>query len=199
MLKGAAALLRVGDPTLLEVDVGPVIDAEAQAMLETHAARMSREAVPLLEVPLGPAAAHGTFFAPRAFEIRAIDQLEGEVFGPILHVVRWKASELDQLMDQIEATGYGLTLGIHSRIERTVARVRDRLPVGNIYVNRNIIGAVVGVQPFGGMGLSGTGPKAGGPHYLQRFANEKTVSVNTAAAGGNALLVSLSEEEPAPA
>ena len=113
------------------------------------------------------------------------------MFGPVLHVVRWQARELDKVVDAINATGYGLTLGIHTRIDSTVARDRRRARVGNVYVNRNMIGAVVGVQPFGGSGLSGTGPKAGGPHYLHRFATEQTVTVNTAAVGGNASLLAL--------
>ena len=119
--------------------------------------------------------------------------LKEEVFGPILHVVRYKAGDLDRVIDGIGATGYGLTLGVHSRIDATVRRIADRLPVGNVYVNRNMIGAVVGSQPFGGSGLSGTGPKAGGPHYLARFALEQVVSVNTAAAGGNASLVAMGD------
>ena len=120
-------------------------------------------------------------------------ELTQEHFGPILHVVRWKSGELDKVIAAIDATGYGLTLGVHSRIETTVERVASRLSTGNVYVNRNIIGAVVGVQPFGGHGLSGTGPKAGGPHYLPRFATEQTVTVNTAAAGGNASLIAMGE------
>jgi RHH-type transcriptional regulator, proline utilization regulon repressor / proline dehydrogenase / delta 1-pyrroline-5-carboxylate dehydrogenase len=144
-------------------------------------------------VPLDPALGDGFFFAPHAFEIDSIEQLEGEVFGPILHVVRFAGGRLEQTVDAINGTGYGLTLGIHSRIDQTVERVLERARAGNIYINRNIIGAVVGVQPFGGERLSGTGPKAGGPHYLPRFATERTVSINTAAVGGNASLLSLDE------
>ncbi|HMB44020.1 MAG TPA: aldehyde dehydrogenase family protein, partial [Luteimonas sp.] len=125
--------------------------------------------------------------------IDSIDRLQQEVFGPALHVVRWKADELDKVIDAINATGFGLTLGVHSRIDATIDRIVARARVGNIYVNRNQIGAVVGVQPFGGQGLSGTGPKAGGPHYVPRFATEKTVTVNTTAAGGNASLLTLGE------
>ena len=132
----------------------------------------------------------GNFVAPHIFELSDAGQLTEEVFGPILHVVRYRADRLDRVLRSIERTGYGLTLGIHSRIDDTVETVIERLSVGNIYVNRNMIGAVVGVQPFGGHGLSGTGPKAGGPHYLARFATEQTVTVNTAAAGGNAALLS---------
>jgi len=128
---------------------------------------------------------------PRAYEIPSIGVLTREVFGPALHVVRWKASELDQVIDAINATGFGLTLGIHSRIDETIEHITRRAKVGNTYVNRNQIGAVVGVQPFGGENLSGTGPKAGGPHYLLRFATERTVTINTTAAGGNTSLLTM--------
>jgi len=131
----------------------------------------------------------GTFVAPTLVELDRIDQLEREIFGPVLHVVRYRADALDAVVDAINATGYGLTLGIHSRIDETVRRITSRVRVGNVYVNRNIIGAAVGMQPFGGEGLSGTGPKAGGPHYLLRFAVERTLTINTAAAGGNATLL----------
>ncbi|HXV25120.1 MAG TPA: bifunctional proline dehydrogenase/L-glutamate gamma-semialdehyde dehydrogenase PutA [Alphaproteobacteria bacterium] len=194
MLEGAMAELHVGDPALLSTDVGPVIDEEAKATLARHAERMKREAKLLVELPLPEGTEHGSFFAPRAFEIDSLSRLTREVFGPILHVIRYRADRLDQVLDAINATGYGLTLGIHSRIDETVRYVHERLKVGNAYVNRNMIGAVVGVQPFGGEGLSGTGPKAGGPHYLYRFATERTLSVDTTAAGGNASLLSLQEE-----
>jgi RHH-type proline utilization regulon transcriptional repressor/proline dehydrogenase/delta 1-pyrroline-5-carboxylate dehydrogenase len=134
----------------------------------------------------------GLFFAPCAYEIASLDAIDREVFGPILHVVRFEAAGLEALVDAINAKGYGLTMGIHSRIEHTVEAVRRRACAGNLYVNRNMIGATVGVQPFGGEGLSGTGPKAGGPHYLFRFATERTFTVNTAAAGGNATLIASS-------
>ncbi|HKF73654.1 MAG TPA: bifunctional proline dehydrogenase/L-glutamate gamma-semialdehyde dehydrogenase PutA [Stellaceae bacterium] len=196
MLEGAMAELAIGDPALLSTDVGPVIDEDARASLQKHAERMAREGSLLYQCALPPETENGVFFAPRAFEIDRIGRLEREVFGPILHVVRWQRSRLDQLLDAITATGYGLTLGIHSRIDETVEAVHRRLKVGNTYVNRNMIGAVVGVQPFGGEGLSGTGPKAGGPHYLYRFALERTLSVDTTAAGGNASLLSLQEEAP---
>jgi RHH-type proline utilization regulon transcriptional repressor/proline dehydrogenase/delta 1-pyrroline-5-carboxylate dehydrogenase len=159
---------------------------------------MLREARLIQRVPLGSELERGCFFAPLAFEIGRIDQLEGEVFGPILHVVRFAGDRLGDVVDAINGTGYGLTLGVHSRIDQTVDLVLERARAGNIYVNRNMIGAVVGVQPFGGEGLSGTGPKAGGPHYLPRFATERTVSVNTAAVGGNASLLSLEDDLPAP-
>ncbi|MBD9369883.1 bifunctional proline dehydrogenase/L-glutamate gamma-semialdehyde dehydrogenase PutA [Xanthomonas sp. XNM01] len=193
MLAGAMAELKVGDPAQLDTDVGPVIDADALKILDDHAARMDREARHIATAPLPEQTAHGTFFAPRAYELKDLGQLQREVFGPVLHVIRWKASQLDAVIDQINATGYGLTLGVHSRIDETVERIASRVEVGNVYVNRNQIGAVVGVQPFGGQGLSGTGPKAGGPHYLLRFATEKTVTVNTTAAGGNASLLTLGD------
>jgi len=193
MLAGAMAELKVGDPADLATDVGPVIDADALEMLQAHAARMDQEARPIAVAPLDPALEHGSFFAPRAYELQSLAQLQREVFGPVLHLVRWKAEQLDAVIDQVNATGYGLTLGIHSRIDETIDRIVARARVGNVYVNRNQIGAVVGVQPFGGQGLSGTGPKAGGPHYLLRFATEKTVTVNTTAAGGNASLLTLGD------
>jgi RHH-type proline utilization regulon transcriptional repressor/proline dehydrogenase/delta 1-pyrroline-5-carboxylate dehydrogenase len=193
MLAGAMAELQVGDPGLLSTDVGPVIDSDALGMLDQHAARMRQEAKLIAQARLGEGTAHGSYFAPSAWEIDSIDRLHKEVFGPALHVVRWKADELDQVIDAINATGYGLTLGIHSRIDATIERIVSRARVGNAYVNRNQIGAVVGVQPFGGQNLSGTGPKAGGPHYLPRFATEKTVTINTTAAGGNASLLTLGD------
>ncbi|SMC16314.1 L-proline dehydrogenase /delta-1-pyrroline-5-carboxylate dehydrogenase [Andreprevotia lacus DSM 23236] len=197
MLRGAMQQLRIGNPADIRTDVGPVIDKEARQLLVAHAAKLDRIGKLIHRCELtdvGAAdAAHGTYFEPRAYEIERLSLLEREVFGPILHVIRWKSHELDAVCDAIEATGYGLTLGIHSRIDSTVRRITDRLHVGNTYVNRNIIGAVVGVQPFGGEGLSGTGPKAGGPHYLYRFACERTVSVDTTAAGGNASLMSMEE------
>ena len=173
----------------VDTDIGPVIDEEARSSLEDHAERMTREAKLLRDLPLGAEHDHGVFFAPHVFEIGRMAQLTREVFGPVLHVVRYAADRLERVCEAINATGYGLTLGVHSRIDETAEFVRARVHAGNIYVNRNQIGAMVGVQPFGGEGLSGTGPKAGGPHYLARFALERTYSVNTAAAGGNAALL----------
>ncbi len=193
MLAGAMKELKVGDPGLLSTDVGPVIDTDALATLQEHAVRMDREARLIAAAELSDEAAHGTFFAPRAYELKDLGQLHKEIFGPVLHVIRWKGDQLDAVIEQINATGYGLTLGVHSRIDETVDRITSGVHVGNVYVNRNQIGAVVGVQPFGGQGLSGTGPKAGGPHYLLRFATEKTVTVNTTAAGGNASLLTLGD------
>ena len=185
MVAGAARELRIGDPTDPATHVGPVIDTEAKQRLDAHIARMKKEA----RVHFAGTAPEGNFVAPHIFELSDAGQLTEEVFGPILHVVRYRADRLDHVLRSIERSGYGLTLGIHSRIDDTIEDVVDRLQVGNIYVNRNMIGAVVGVQPFGGHGLSGTGPKAGGPHYLARFATEQTVTINTAAAGGNAALM----------
>jgi RHH-type transcriptional regulator, proline utilization regulon repressor / proline dehydrogenase / delta 1-pyrroline-5-carboxylate dehydrogenase len=193
LLAGAMAELSVGDPALLATDIGPVIDKDARAALGRHAKRMSREFRLLYQCPLPAGTEHGTFFAPRAFEIDNARRLSGEVFGPILHIVRWRADRLDQVIDEIAATGFALTLGIHSRIDETVRHILARLGIGNSYVNRNMIGAVVGVQPFGGERLSGTGPKAGGPRYLYRFATERTVSTDATASGGNATLLSLSD------
>ena len=194
MLAGAMAELKVGDPGQLSTDVGPVIDEDALKILNDHAARMDKEAKKIAEAKLDPAVtANGTFFAPRAYEIPSLDMLKREVFGPVLHVIRWKGSDLPKVVEAINATGYGLTLGVHSRIDDTVEYIRSHARVGNCYVNRNQIGAVVGVQPFGGESLSGTGPKAGGPHYLLRFAGERTLTINTTAAGGNASLLTIGE------
>jgi RHH-type proline utilization regulon transcriptional repressor/proline dehydrogenase/delta 1-pyrroline-5-carboxylate dehydrogenase len=194
MLKGCMAQLTLGDPDLISTDIGPVIDSAAQQMLQNHFAKMSEEATLIAQVTADKTPT-GYYFAPSVFELSDLSILEGEVFGPILHVIRYKANELDKVMDAIIKTGYGLTLGIHSRIDATIQYIINRMPVGNIYVNRNMIGAVVGVQPFGGERLSGTGPKAGGPHYLPRLCMERSISNNTTAVGGNARLVSLLEED----
>jgi RHH-type proline utilization regulon transcriptional repressor/proline dehydrogenase/delta 1-pyrroline-5-carboxylate dehydrogenase len=195
LLQGAMAEIVVGDPALLATDIGPVIDDDARAMLQRHAERMHHAGKLLYEVALPAGSEHGTYFAPRAYELQSLAPLEREVFGPILHVIPYAASKLDAIIDAINNTGYGLTLGIHSRIDETVEYIRKRVHAGNAYVNRNMIGATVGVQPFGGEGLSGTGPKAGGPHYLYRFTTERTFTVNTAAVGGNAALFALSGDE----
>lgn len=189
-IAGAARELKLGDPRDPSVHIGPVIDAEAKERLDAHIARMKREATRCWQAGEGPG---GLFVAPHIFELDRPAALAEEVFGPILHVVRYRARDLEDVFGAVAETGYGLTLGIQSRIDDTVERVVARLPVGNVYVNRNMIGAVVGVQPFGGHGLSGTGPKAGGPHYLLRFATEQTVSINTTAAGGNAMLLAMEE------
>ena len=172
MLRGAMMERVIGDPTLHKTDIGPVIDQQAQQGLLNHIERMRREAKLIAQSELPEHANQGTFVAPTAFEIQSIDQLTEEQFGPILHVVRYKASELDKVIDSINATGFGLTLGVHTRNETTAQHIARRVRAGNIYINRDQVGAVVGVQPFGGQGLSGTGPKAGGPHYLKRFTLE---------------------------
>ncbi|WP_211829077.1 bifunctional proline dehydrogenase/L-glutamate gamma-semialdehyde dehydrogenase PutA [Kistimonas asteriae] len=191
LLKGAMSELAVGNPVLHETDIGPVIDAEARDQLQAHVNSMKASAVLLAETPLAADCHNGCFLAPVAFEIQSIKELDKEHFGPVLHVIRYAASELDRVIDEINETGFGLTLGIHTRNEATAAYIDRRVRAGNVYINRNQIGAVVGVQPFGGQGLSGTGPKAGGPHYLLRFVTERTRSTNTTAVGGNATLLSL--------
>jgi RHH-type proline utilization regulon transcriptional repressor/proline dehydrogenase/delta 1-pyrroline-5-carboxylate dehydrogenase len=186
MLRGAMAELRVGDPALYATDVGPLIDNEAHAHIAAHVARLRREAVLVGETPLPQAGPR--LLAPVAFELRQIADLREEIFGPVLHVVRWSGDPL-AVVRQVNALGYGLTFGIQTRIDSRAQSLAAAARIGNVYVNRNMIGAVVGVQPFGGEGMSGTGPKAGGPHYLVRFCGEQTVTVNTAAAGGNAELL----------
>ncbi len=194
LLQGALGELRMGLPEQMTSDLGPVIDAGARKILLYHAARMDKlvaagEAKLVAQMPLSEDLASGTYFAPRAYEIVSLKVLQREVFGPVLHIIRYQAKDLDAVIDSINASGYGLTLGIHSRIDATIEHIQKRVRVGNCYVNRNMVGAVVGVQPFGGEGLSGTGPKAGGPHYLHRFVTERTLTVNTAAVGGNATLI----------
>jgi RHH-type proline utilization regulon transcriptional repressor/proline dehydrogenase/delta 1-pyrroline-5-carboxylate dehydrogenase len=195
MLLGAAHELKLGDPFDYATDVGPVIDEEARQALEAHKARMRTEARELLDLPLGPEHAHGTYVSPAIYEIASISMLKREVFGPILHVVRFSADRLGAVCEAINATGYGLTLGLPSRIKATAEFVAERVKVGNMYVNRNQIGAVVGVQPFGGEGLSGTGPKAGGPHYLAGFALERVRTTDLTASGGNASLLAASSDD----
>jgi len=191
MLIGAMKCLKVGDPADPATDVGPVISAAAAQRLRAHAERMKREADLLYACPLdGGAHAAGHFFPPHLFELRTFDQLRTEEFGPILHVARYEAAELPQVLEAIRSTGFGLTLGVQSRLDGFAEHVFRSTAVGNTYVNRNMIGAVVGLQPFGGQGLSGTGPKAGGPHYLPRFATERTLTINTAAIGGDLDLLS---------
>jgi RHH-type proline utilization regulon transcriptional repressor/proline dehydrogenase/delta 1-pyrroline-5-carboxylate dehydrogenase len=191
MLIGAMRCLSIGAPGDPATDVGPVISEAARARLARHAERMSREAKLLYACEADPnLTASGHYFPPQLFELRSLDQLKSEEFGPILHVARYRSGDLPKVLGAIRSTGFGLTLGVHSRLESVAEHVFRSLPAGNTYVNRNIIGAVVGVQPFGGQGLSGTGPKAGGPHYLPRFANERTLTINTAAIGGNVELLS---------
>ncbi|WP_417345320.1 bifunctional proline dehydrogenase/L-glutamate gamma-semialdehyde dehydrogenase PutA [Ferrimonas sp.] len=193
LLKGAVAQLHVGNPALHKTDLGPVIDETAQNNLLAHIERISKEGKLICQAPLSSECANGTFIQPTAIEIRHIGQLEKEHFGPILHLIRYKSSDLNQVVEEINSTGFGLTLGIHSRNESHALNIADQVNVGNAYINRNQIGAVVGVQPFGGQGLSGTGPKAGGPHYLTRFVTEKTRTNNITAIGGNATLLTLGD------
>ena len=190
MLKGAMDLLLIGDPTDPATDIGPVIDAAAKATLEAHRARFADRVFHTLPIPANVA---GTFVAPTVICLDALEDLKVEAFGPILHVVTWNGAAMDEVARRVMALGYGLTLGVHSRIGAAAEAVRKVARVGNTYVNRSMIGAVVGVQPFGGEGLSGTGPKAGGPHYLPRFAVERTWTVDTTSAGGNAILLELED------
>ena len=169
MLRGALQELRVDLPDRLSSDVGPVIDAQARDTIEQHIASMDHAGYAVTRVPLGTHCKRGTFVAPALIEIDSLDVLKKEVFGPVLHVLRYRRDDMDALIDRINATGYGLTFGVHSRIDETIERLTSRIRAGNIYINRNIVGAVVGVQPFGGQGLSGTGPKAGGPLYMLRL------------------------------
>jgi RHH-type proline utilization regulon transcriptional repressor/proline dehydrogenase/delta 1-pyrroline-5-carboxylate dehydrogenase len=211
MIRGAARELRAGDSADLATDVGPVIDREAFENIERHIARLSASAKPLfgsagaaLAGGVNPNVHHSAhlsasqtaipgdrtahLIAPQAFEVASIAEVNAEIFGPVLQIVRWDGDPA-AVIAQVNALGYGLTLGIQTRIDSRAQALAATAHVGNIYINRNMIGAVVGVQPFGGEGLSGTGPKAGGPHYLYRFCAEKTVTVNTTAAGGNAALL----------
>jgi RHH-type proline utilization regulon transcriptional repressor/proline dehydrogenase/delta 1-pyrroline-5-carboxylate dehydrogenase len=195
MIAGAARELKLGDPRDVSTHVGPVIDAESKDRLDRWIAAMEAQGrVRFRWDRFKPLPAAGTYVPPAIITLDRARDLKEEVFGPVLHVVRWRADALEDLVDEIAANGYGLTLGVHSRIDTTVERVAERLANGNVYVNRNMIGAVVGTQPFGGTGLSGTGPKAGGPNYLRRFVTEQVVTINTAAAGGNASLLASEEE-----
>lgn len=193
LLAGATQELIVDLPMYLSTDVGPVIDKDALSLLEKHVVAMKEKYAVIAEAKLTDGSKEGSFIAPIAFEIPNIQALEREIFGPILHVIPYEASKLDNILEDINQSGYGLTLGIQSRINETIQYIRERVHVGNIYVNRNMIGAVVGLQPFGGEGLSGTGPKAGGPLYLPRLCHERTFTVDTTAAGGNANLMSLTD------
>jgi RHH-type proline utilization regulon transcriptional repressor/proline dehydrogenase/delta 1-pyrroline-5-carboxylate dehydrogenase len=190
MLIGAMQELSLGNPSHYQTDIGPIIDHAALSPLKQHLEKMQLQATLLYQLPMQASLLHGSFFPPTLIELKSLSQLTQEVFGPILHVIRYAATDLPQVIAAVNATGYGLTLGIHSRIDAIIKTIQQHAKVGNVYVNRNMIGAVVGVQPFGGMGLSGTGPKAGGPDYLRRFAVEQTVTTNTAAIGGNAVLMS---------
>lgn len=195
VLQGAMDELVIGNPSSIKTDVGPVIDATAKANLDAHIDHIKQVGKLIKQMPLPAGTENGHFVPPTAVEIDSIKVLEKEHFGPILHIIRYKAADLSKVIDEINSTGFGLTLGIHSRNEGHALEVADKVNVGNVYINRNQIGAVVGVQPFGGQGLSGTGPKAGGPHYLTRFVTEKTRTNNITAIGGNATLLSLGDSE----
>jgi len=193
MLKGAMHEIMCGDPCELTTDLGPVISARAQHRLQAHLRWLQGHGKLIARAT--PPTQEGTFITPVIYEINSISELTEEHFGPILHVVRYKAGKLDALIQEINASGYGLTLSIHSRNPETIERINHSVRVGNVYVNRDQIGAVVGVQPFGGMGKSGSGPKAGGPDYVRRFAVERTLTVNTTASGGNADLLRKAGQE----
>ena len=194
LLMGHMDELVIGDPALLATDIGPTIDDEARDLLTAHVDRMVQEAQILHRCTLPGVTDAGTFFAPVLIEIDSIERLEREVFGPVLHVLRYTNKDLAATLAAVNGTGYGLTMGLHSRIDSRARKMAEMSGAGNFYINRNMIGAVVGVQPFGGRGLSGTGPKAGGPHYLPRFGAEFSVSNNISAVGGNASLLSLGSE-----
>lgn len=195
MIQGAAQELVVGDPAELATDVGPVIDREAFDNIQKHLQRLSSASKPQLAQKNRAQPAIDLIantLAPAAFEVASLAEVKDEIFGPVLQIVRWGSGALktpEAVIEQVNALGYGLTLGLQTRIDSRAQALGAAVHVGNIYVNRNMIGAVVGVQPFGGEGLSGTGPKAGGPHYLYRFCAEQTVTVNTTAAGGNVALL----------
>jgi len=193
MIIGAMNELKIGDPTSIDTDIGPVIDQRAKEVIETHCQKLQKQGRLLHRLQLNEVTKMGTFVAPHLFQIDKLDDLDNEIFGPVLHIIRYKADDLKAVSEQINNSGYGLTLGVHSRIKTTQTYFADHIRAGNVYINRNMIGAVVGVQPFGGQGLSGTGPKAGGPHYLNRFVTEQTITTNTAATGGNTELMSLIE------
>ncbi len=193
MLEGSLATLTLGDPRWIATDIGPVIDEDARERLVAHRERMRAQGRVRYEMPFPEACGAGCFFAPLIVEVDSIESIGGEVFGPILHILRFPGESLDALPAVINATGFGLTFGVHSRIERRVQGLFQETCCGNTYINRNMVGAVIGVQPFGGSGLSGTGPKAGGPHYLHRFAVERVLTVNTSAIGGNTTLLNLSD------
>ncbi len=195
LLVGAMAVLRLGDPLQHATDIGPVIDAAACSNLKRHLDYLDSIGAKCLARCKINANLNGSFFPPHLYEIKSLSDLKGEVFGPILHLIRYEKSNIDQVLEAVHATGFGLTLGVHSRITGFSEMIAQHVDVGNIYVNRNMVGAVVGVQPFGGDHLSGTGPKAGGPWYLQRLCKEQTVSVNTAAIGGNASLLMLEDQD----
>jgi RHH-type proline utilization regulon transcriptional repressor/proline dehydrogenase/delta 1-pyrroline-5-carboxylate dehydrogenase len=193
MIAGAMQALKVGDPADLATDVGPVIDAAAKKALDEHLDWLDKNAKRISRLELSKETKHRCFVSPAVYEIQSLSELNRENFGPILHVVRFAGDKLPEVVEAINATGYGLTIGLQSRIDTVRDYVEEHAKVGNFYVNRNQIGAVVESQPFGGEGLSGTGPKAGGPHYVARFATERVTCIDTTAAGGNASLLAALE------
>jgi RHH-type transcriptional regulator, proline utilization regulon repressor / proline dehydrogenase / delta 1-pyrroline-5-carboxylate dehydrogenase len=188
MLQGAARELVVGNPADLATDLGPVIDAQARDAIQRQITRLHASAKPVVQPDAGWQSTIPNVVAPHAFEVERIADVTSEIFGPVLHIVRWSGDPQD-VVAQVNALGFGLTFGLQTRIDSRANALAHAAHIGNVYINRNMIGAVVGVQPFGGEGLSGTGPKAGGPHYLYRFCAEQTITVNTTAAGGNAALL----------
>lgn len=190
MLVGAARELRVGDPRRVGTHIGPVIDAQAKSRLDAYLAEQAAQGRVIFA---GEAPREGTFVAPHIVRLDRASDLREEIFGPVLHVVAWRADGFDTLIEELAASDFGLTMGLHTRIERRARVLAALAPAGNLYVNRNMIGAAVGGQPFGGHGLSGTGPKAGGPDYLRRFTLEATLSINTASLGGDAGLLALDD------
>lgn len=193
LLQGAMAELTIGDPGILSTDVGPLIDNNARDKVQKHIKKLDKEAELIFQLSVPSELNNGLFVGPCAYEIKDASLLKREVFGPVLHLIRYDSQSLDKVITAINDTGYGLTLGIHTRVESTAKYIQNRVHVGNVYVNRNMVGAVVGVQPFGGQGLSGTGPKSGGPNYLARFVNEQVISTNTSAIGGNASLMTMDD------
>jgi RHH-type proline utilization regulon transcriptional repressor/proline dehydrogenase/delta 1-pyrroline-5-carboxylate dehydrogenase len=194
LLSGHMEELRIGDPADLSTDVGPVIGAQARDAIAKHVADISNKAAMIYQCELPKETDRGTFYPPTAIEIDSLDLVQREVFGPVLHIIRYSSDKLAEILDAVNQLGYGLTMGVHSRIDSRTRAITEQSGAGNIYINRNMIGAVVGVQPFGGRGLSGTGPKAGGPYYLPRFGSEYSVSNNISAVGGNASLLSLDSD-----
>ena len=192
MLIGATKKIKIGLPNLLSTDIGPVIDQEAKDRINNHVKSFKSK---VLSQSSLESKYQGYYVTPTIIEIENLNEVKEEIFGPVIHVYKYKSNEIEKLISDINKMNYGLTLGIQSRIENTINYIFNNANIGNIYINRNIVGAVVGVQPFGGRGLSGTGPKAGGPNYLLKFANEKSYSYNTTAAGGNATLFMMSENQ----
>ncbi len=193
MLKGAMAELHIGLPTDYETDIASVIDEKANKTCLDYKKSLHRQATLIYECDLPSPLSSGYFVSPAAFEIEHLSELNQEIFGPVLHVIRYSFNDLDKVIESINQSKFGLTLGIHSRIKSTIDKIIEEVHVGNIYVNRDIIGAIVGAQPFGGEGLSGTGPKVGGPNYLKHFVHERVTTVNTVSMGGNISLLSLDD------